>query len=330
MMAGATVDATIFIRTKNEARRLPECLAQIAKQASPFTVETIVLDSGSHDETVRIATDWGARVYSIPPSLFTFSRALNFGANVARGRYFIPLSGHAVPVESSWLRELIQPLLEHSEVSASYSRQVAWPEDSVRTREGVSRAFLEADVTVTKSLFEAWCRHGGSPFDAAKFSNVSACILTEEVRAHPFRSLPAAEDRCFAMEALLRGRTIAYASRSVVRHSHGPNFVGQMEIARINSIARRIIDASARDALSLADHSSPLLAMLLAAAKVIAGVPWVAAATLTSSEYRAYAFGEFGTACGKFRASVIPTPSLPPPALPYALASEAVVVSEGR
>jgi glycosyltransferase involved in cell wall biosynthesis len=329
MLSSLSMDVTIFIRTKNEARRLPECLARIRDQDSSLSSETIVLDSGSHDDTIRIATEFGARVYSIPSRLFDFSRALNFGVMVARGRYFVPLSGHAVPVDTAWLRELIHPFLADPNVTASYSRQVPWPEESAPTRQGIERGFPDGDAVLSKLLFEERCRRGEPPFEISKFSNVSACINTVDLRAHLFRSLPAAEDRCFAMEALLRGRHIAYASRSLVQHSHAPDFFGHMEIARINTIARRTIDAAGCAALALPAPRLTLLQNALTAVKPFAGVAWIALSALASADYRRYVLGEVGTACGKFRASISPTFPLPPPALPYSLETEAAVISKG-
>jgi len=48
---------SVVIITKNEAGRLPTCLASVA-----FADEIIVIDSGSTDGTVDLAKQWGARV----------------------------------------------------------------------------------------------------------------------------------------------------------------------------------------------------------------------------------------------------------------------------
>ena len=48
---------SVAIITKNEAERLPDCLRSLS-----FSDEIVVVDSGSVDETVRIAESFGARV----------------------------------------------------------------------------------------------------------------------------------------------------------------------------------------------------------------------------------------------------------------------------
>lgn len=51
------LDLTIAIPVRNEERNLPGCLAAIGKD---FASCVVILDSGSSDQTVKIAADWGA------------------------------------------------------------------------------------------------------------------------------------------------------------------------------------------------------------------------------------------------------------------------------
>ncbi len=115
---------SIIIRTYNEAKRLPALLAGIARQATEdLEVETIVVDSGSTDDSVAICQRSGCRVERIRKADFSFGRSLNLGCGVAEGDLLVFVSGHCVPVDEHWLRKLVQPLVD-GEAVCSFGRQI--------------------------------------------------------------------------------------------------------------------------------------------------------------------------------------------------------------
>ena len=77
---------SVVIRTYNEARYLEELLLGIAAQERPdFDVEVVLVDSGSTDGTLDIASQHGARIVHIRKQDFTFGRSLNVGCRAALG-----------------------------------------------------------------------------------------------------------------------------------------------------------------------------------------------------------------------------------------------------
>jgi glycosyltransferase involved in cell wall biosynthesis len=115
---------SIIIRTLNEERYLPELLSSLREQdIQAHTLEIIVVDSGSSDNTVSIAEQHHCKISPIAKSDFTFGRSLNLGAEASSGDVLVMISGHCVPVDSRWLLELIAPIACGS-VGISYGRQI--------------------------------------------------------------------------------------------------------------------------------------------------------------------------------------------------------------
>src|SRR3546814_9382361 len=89
---------SIVIRTLNEARYLGELLEGIASQETQgLDVETVLIDSGSTDDTLAIAEKHGCVITHITREEFSFGRSLNLGCEAAQGEVLILISGHCVP-----------------------------------------------------------------------------------------------------------------------------------------------------------------------------------------------------------------------------------------
>src|SRR5438445_9156855 len=88
---------SVLIRARNEEpalRRLFECLS-IQKLDRPF--EVVVIDNESNDGSARVASAMGARVFTLPRSLFSYGRAINVGVKLCRGDLIVLLSAHSWP-----------------------------------------------------------------------------------------------------------------------------------------------------------------------------------------------------------------------------------------
>lgn len=76
---------SIIVTTRNEAGRLPACLASIKKQSYPY-IETIVVDNASTDTTKAVARSFDVQVLNKGPER---SAQRNFGAQKAKGMYLL-------------------------------------------------------------------------------------------------------------------------------------------------------------------------------------------------------------------------------------------------
>jgi hypothetical protein len=208
---------SVLIRVRDEADRLAEVLQRLHGQEVDADVEVVVLDNESTDDSVAVALRSGARVYRIPRHLFGYGRALNLGVELCRGDIVVALSAHSAPGSASWLGDLVAPLRQPGEIGAVFCQQL--PTAGVggveRQRFGV---FPTADHVLDRESFVARCRAGTHPYEVALFSNSACAVRRSVLREIPFRDLPAAEDRAFAVDYIMTGGRIAFRHKPWVRY----------------------------------------------------------------------------------------------------------------
>jgi len=201
--------ASIVIRTYNEARYLPELLAGIHGQKTDFEHETVLVDSGSTDRTVKIAEQFGCRIEHIRKSDFSFGRSLNVGCRAACGQCLVFVSGHCIPRDEHWLSRLIEPLGRDG-IAYTYGGQLG---------NGESR-FSECQIF--GKYFPAESR---LPQDGFYCNNANAALLREVWREHPFdEELTGLEDMHLAKALVGRGMKIGYVADAAVYHLHAESW----------------------------------------------------------------------------------------------------------
>ncbi|PQO22127.1 hypothetical protein C2I36_14745 [Rhodobacteraceae bacterium WD3A24] len=149
--------ASIVIRTLNEARHLGDLLKMIARQnVDGLEVETVLVDSGSTDGTVEIARDHGAHITTIDRAEFSFGRSLNRGCAVSSGDLLVLVSGHCVPTDENWLRNLCAPLIE-GKVAYSYGRQIGDDDSNYSERRIFAKYFPGTSAVPQEGFFCNMC-----------------------------------------------------------------------------------------------------------------------------------------------------------------------------
>src|SRR5438132_13277777 len=84
---------SVLIRTFNSGQTLEHVMRALPLAEGD---EFLVVDSGSTDATLAIATRHGARVFR-PEGPFNYSRSLNVGFAAARNPWVLVLSSHCIP-----------------------------------------------------------------------------------------------------------------------------------------------------------------------------------------------------------------------------------------
>lgn len=197
---------SIVIRTLNEGRYLAQLLDGVRQQSYPAAcVETIVVDSGSTDNTLAIAEQYGCRIVKIRREEFSFGRSLNVGCEAALGHVLVFVSGHCVPASAEWLWELVKPLRDES-VGVTYGRQIGGPETRF------------SEHSLFQKYFPEHADNGQSPYFC---NNANSAFRTECWRRVRFdETLTGLEDMHTAKKLTQAGFRVVYVPQAPVYHYH--------------------------------------------------------------------------------------------------------------
>ena len=198
--------ASVVVRTYNEEQYLDKLLAGIhAQDTRDIETEIVLVDSGSTDNTLKIAEKHGCRIVHIRKEEFSFGRSLNLGCQKATGDFLVFVSGHCVPVDTNWLWELVKPLVDEVAVY-SYGRQVGNEYSQFSERQLFRKYFPERSQIPQKGFF---C------------NNANAALTKNVWIENPFdEELTGLEDMELAKRLVEQGRKVAYAAESSVYHLH--------------------------------------------------------------------------------------------------------------
>ena len=144
--------ASVIIRTHNEIRLVKKLMIALKKQNYP-NYEIIVVDSESNDGTVETVKELGAKVVHIKDEDFTFGYSLNVGCEAADGEILLFISGHCIPENENWIKELVKPYQDEN-VGMVYGMQRG--DDTTKFSESriFKKYFLKDDNSIhERSMF---------------------------------------------------------------------------------------------------------------------------------------------------------------------------------
>ena len=205
--------ASIVIRAYNEALHIERLLTGIRQQTldgEPVQdIEVILVDSGSSDGTVEIASQFKApfpiHIVHIQPEEFTFGRSLNLGIQHAQSSRIVIASAHVYPVYPDWLEHLLAPFTDE-QVVLTYGKQ----------RGNHLSHFSE------QQIFASWYPEQSQPRQTHPFcNNANAAIRRSAWEVHPYdESLSGLEDMEWAKWAVQQGYAISYSAEAEIIHVH--------------------------------------------------------------------------------------------------------------
>ena len=221
---------SIVIRCLNEEEHIGRLLAGIRRQTLQ-PIEIIIVDSGSTDATLEIASRFSVRILSIEPESFSFGRSLNLGCEAALGEITVIVSAHVYPVYDTWLEELVTGF-DDPEVALIYGRQ--------RGDEGARYS--------ERQIMEQWFPARSSRRQEHPFcNNANAAIRRAVWERFPYNEeLTGLEDLDWAKRARESGHHISYAAEAPVIHVHRETWGQIINRYRREAIAQRHIYGETR------------------------------------------------------------------------------------
>lgn len=198
------------LRTLNEEELVGRCIDTLRAQEG-FTVEFVVVDSGSTDKTLEIVGERGVHLIEIDGAAlkdFDYSYALNLGIKASSADLILILSAHTIPTSNDWLGKIVRHF-DDERVVGVYCRQIAWPGAKWDEAARVERSFPDTSL--------AYDMRESRP--ARRFSNAASCIRRSTWEKLPFE-LPAAEDLDWAKRVVEGGWRIIYEAEATAYHSH--------------------------------------------------------------------------------------------------------------
>lgn len=220
-----TTGISVVVRCFNEERHIGRLLTGLMKQT--LRPDQIVLvDSGSTDATLEIASHFPVEVHTIQPEQFSFGRSLNIGCAAARGELIVVASAHVYPVYETWLAELTTPLAD-PEVALAYGRQIGDANTKYSEGRVMARWF---PVTSVPRQDHPFC------------NNANAAITRSGWQAQPYdESLTGLEDVDWAKRQMEGGGAIAYVASAPVVHAHDETWGQLLNRYRREAIAHKRI-----------------------------------------------------------------------------------------
>jgi len=215
---------SIIIRTKNEERWISSCLSAVFEQTYK-NIEVILVDNKSTDRTMEKAKQFPIHKTVIIDKYLP-GDALNTGINESTGDYVVCLSGHCIPVNEHWLKNLVDAIEVNDSYAGVYGRQEPMAFSEPTDKRDMLLVFgLDRRVQYKDSFFH-------------NANSILRRSLWSEV---PFdKNVTNIEDRLWGQEMLNKGYQLVYEPEASVYHYHGIHQNGNVE--RCNNVVRIIED----------------------------------------------------------------------------------------
>jgi glycosyltransferase involved in cell wall biosynthesis/2-polyprenyl-3-methyl-5-hydroxy-6-metoxy-1,4-benzoquinol methylase len=213
------IDISVIIPTKNAGEEFEHLIKILKKQKGFNSIEIVIVDSGSSDNTVNIAREYNAKVINILPEKFSHSYARNIGAENASGNYLFFTVQDALPPNDKFLYNLMTIQKNYDVVAVScaeipredsdlFYRVICWNHYNFLGVNGNNKI-----LKMPKTVNHITLRQNG------QLSDIACLISREKFVNYKYRG-DYAEDLDLGIRLIKDGNKIAFLGSTRIIHSH--------------------------------------------------------------------------------------------------------------
>lgn len=223
------MDISVIIPTLNAEHEIEALLIALERQ-SIRPNEILVVDSASEDKTIELVQKHKiVRLLEIDRQDFNHGTTRDMALNESSGDFVCFLTQDAVPVSDDYLKRLVAPMVEDSNIALVSGRQL--PKANARRFEQLVRDFNYPDTPTVRSKGDLE-KFGIKTFFAS--DTCSAYRRTAYLECGGFEHVNTNEDMLMAARFIASGMKVAYEPRAEVYHSH--NFTPSQQFARNRAV----------------------------------------------------------------------------------------------
>ena len=216
---------------------LQEVLTKVQSQLLESPFEIVLIDSSSSDGIIEkyLGTP-SISIYRIPKKSFQHGRTRNLGVSLAQAPFVAFLTQDSIPVDDSWLANLIKPLQDCEDVACVFGKHIAHPRHPNYVDRWIKECFerFKARSLYSKSDFlnqyyqeDPSCRQF-----LHYYSDNNSCLRKSQWEEYPYHDVFFGEDQLWADWIIQADSVKAYANEACVYHSHDYTEEEEYERAR--------------------------------------------------------------------------------------------------
>lgn len=222
---------SIIIPAHNAQKTIGTLLRRL-KVSSKYSIEIIIIDSGSTDKSPDIIRSFkrtmhNLRIVNILKNEFNHGETRNYGVKLAQGKYVCFLSQDVLPLDTDFLKYFKKDLESNRDVVAVFGKQIPYPDTPlIQKIEQICNwnkfdKYLNQDGIIIQNIKKPFISYNeNTKFLWYSISDAFSCYKRSFLRKNPLPKISYGEDIWMGKKIIELGLTKIYDTRAKVLHSH--------------------------------------------------------------------------------------------------------------